>query len=171
MARRNPESRDFAIGLTVTCLIVTAFFAYSNWYAPASQTTRVDEHRRSTANSPAVIATVYECNGEDGRVLSDKPCGDDARVREVMQPNLMPGSANTQSARPSAGDPAKRARTPHASIESSANRSDKVCASIDAEIDRINARMRHKYSSDQAEVFRRRLRELSDQRWYAKCPP
>ena len=101
MARRNPESRDFAIGLVVTCLIVAGFFAYSHWYAPSNQPAAAKKQRRSTADKLPVIATVYECNGADGRVLSDKPCGDDARVREVVQPNLMPGSANSESVQPS----------------------------------------------------------------------
>lgn len=99
MSRRNPESRDFAIGLTVTCLIVAGFFAYAHWYAPSSQPSTAKKQHGSTRNSPPVIATVYECNGDNGRVLSDKPCGDDARVREVVQPNLMPGSASTESGR------------------------------------------------------------------------
>ena len=93
MSRRNPESRDFAIGLAVTCLIVGGFFAYTHWYAPSNPPSKAKVQHRATRNSPPVIATVYECNGDNGRVLSDKPCGDDARVREVVQPNLMPGSA------------------------------------------------------------------------------
>ena len=96
MSRRNPESRDFAIGLAVTCLIVAGFFAYTHWYAPSSSPANAKEKFRSKVDGLPVIATVYECNGDNGRVLSDKPCGDDARVREVVQPNLMPGSASTE---------------------------------------------------------------------------
>jgi hypothetical protein len=110
VARRNPESRDFAIGLLVTGLIVAALFAYSQWYAPGKQTSHANKQRRSTATSPPVIATVYECNGDDGRVLSDKPCGDDAQVREVVQPNLMPGSNRPESGQPAARDTSKRTR-------------------------------------------------------------
>lgn len=36
MARRNPESRDFAIGLAVTCLLVAGFFAYAHWNTDAN---------------------------------------------------------------------------------------------------------------------------------------
>ena len=36
-----------------------------------------------------VIATVYECTGSQGRILSDKPCADEARVRQVYTPNGM----------------------------------------------------------------------------------
>ena len=98
MSTRNPESRDFALGLLVTCLIVGGFFAYSR-YAPGDQPANAKKQHGSARNSLPVIATVYECNGDNGRVLSDKPCGDDARVREVVQPNLMPGSASTESGR------------------------------------------------------------------------
>jgi hypothetical protein len=108
MSRRNPESRDFAIGLTVTCLIVGGFFAYSHWFAARSQPSNTNEQRGSTRKSIPVIATVYECNGDNGRVLSDKPCGDDARIREVVQPNLMPGSATTESGRPAGREASKR---------------------------------------------------------------
>jgi hypothetical protein len=99
MSRRNPESRDFALGLAVTGLIVGGFFAYTHWYAPGNPPSSAKKQPDSTRKSLPVIATVYECNGDNGRVLSDKPCGDDARVREVVQPNLMPGSASTEPAR------------------------------------------------------------------------
>jgi hypothetical protein len=102
VARRNTESRDFATALVVTCLIVAAFFAYSYWYAPGKPASHANEQRRSTATAPPVIATVYECNDANGRVLSDRPCGGDARVREVVQPNLMPGSGDAKSEQPAA---------------------------------------------------------------------
>ena len=100
MSTRNPESRDFAIGLAITCLIVAGLFAYSHWSSPDNPPSNANKKQGSTRNSAPVIATVYECNGANGRVLSDKPCGDDAKVREVVQPNLMPGSASTESERP-----------------------------------------------------------------------
>ncbi len=101
MSRQNPESRDFAMGLAVTCLIVGGFFAYTHWYAPDNQPSKAKQQHGPKHKSLPVIATVYECNGENGRVLSDKPCGDDAKVREVVQPNLMPGSASTEPERSS----------------------------------------------------------------------
>ena len=94
MSRRNPESREFALGLAVTCLIVAGFSAYTHWNAPSNSPADAKKQRHSNADDLPVIATVYECNGANGRVLSDRPCGDDARVREVVQPNLMPGSAD-----------------------------------------------------------------------------
>jgi hypothetical protein len=44
-----------------------------------------------------------------------------------------------------------------------------ACPRIDAEVEKINARMRAKYSNQEGEYFRHRLHELSGQRWDAGC--
>ena len=89
MARRDPESRDFYKGLAATVLVVAAFVAYAYWFKPGADQPE-PKRERSTKNAPAVIATVYECNSSGVRTLSDKPCGEDARTREVLEPNRMP---------------------------------------------------------------------------------
>jgi hypothetical protein len=175
MFRREPETRDFFIALMVTGLLVAGFFAYSHHVAvephrPGATESSVNAQRRSTAKTDPVpiIATVYECNGDDGHVLSDKPCGDGARTREVAQPNLMPAPQNIGSHRvPAKRDPSRV--TPRPGSLESVRRADEICASIDTAIDQINARMRHKYTNSEGEYLRQRLRELSDQRWNAKC--
>src|SRR5262245_57094910 len=48
-----------------------------------------------------VIATVYECSGPEGRILTDKPCADGAKVSQVREPNRMNGEP------PIAAEPAK----------------------------------------------------------------
>jgi hypothetical protein len=50
----------------------------------------------------------------------------------------------------------------------SAENSFEACAAIDEQIDGINTRMRMAYTNREGEEFRRRLRQLSDQRW-EKC--
>jgi hypothetical protein len=44
-----------------------------------------------------------------------------------------------------------------------------LCDSIQEEIDRINERMRQKYTDWQGERFRDRLRELKKELWEQKC--
>ncbi len=187
MFGKDPESRDFVIGLTLTCLIAGGFFAYAHWGAPAKAELgaiqdphlqpRPRQHERvhhASADAPressSVIATVYECHDENGRVLSDQPCGEGARVREVALPNLMTANSRLES---SAGAVAPtdsaRPRIPRARLERAVSRKDRTCASIDEQVDHINARMRRGYTDWEGEQLRQRLRELSDQRWEADC--
>jgi hypothetical protein len=175
MARKSSDSRNFGLALGITALVIGGFVVYARWYspdsAPAAATTDRLPERVAEISPPStmpsssglpVIATVYECNGTAGRVLTDKPCADDAQVREVLAPNSMPAVPGTRSV----PTPARRApnREP---LNGSGNRV--VCSQIDSAIDRINDRMREKYSAHEGERLRVRLRELSEQRWDAKC--
>lgn len=192
MFGRDPESRDFIIAFTATCLIAGGFVAYAHWVLPAAAKpntrTTTDaapesaedfpqpfaaENRGGSSNSrgsPAqFIAAVYECNAENGRVMSDRPCGDDAEVRHIEMPNLMrahPKANSSRSATPARSTRAGAARAP---VEYGASGNDVRCALIDDQTDQINARMRRGYTSREGEYFRERLRELSAQRWEAKC--
>jgi hypothetical protein len=180
MFGRHPESRDFMIAFMATCLVAGGFVAYAYWIAPdrakpGAQGTQVDvreNHEDSTnshANPPQVIATFYECNDDNGRVLSDQPCGDDAQVRHIEMPNLMRTQPNSNSARPATPSGSTRTRAARAPIEQDMSRYEARCESIDARINDINARMHQGYTSLEGEYFRQRLRELSEQRWVANC--
>ena len=121
---------------------------------------------RSSAASPAAIAAVYECWRGEQRILSDQPCGADASLRQVVEPNRM----NAQDTR-SLYSPvyvSSRRSGGASSAGQGANASD-LCDSIQDQIDRINARMRHAYTSQEGERFRERLRALSLERYEAKC--
>ena len=179
MFGRNPESRDFLIAFMATCLIASGLVAYAHWITPdrskpGAHGTRDDareNHEEATTShgsSPQVIATVYECNDDNGRVLSDQPCGDGAQVRHIEMPNLMRAQpdSNTRSITPSRSTRTRAARAP---IEQGTSRNEACCESIDVHIDHINARMRQGYTSREGEYLRQRLRELSDQRWEANC--
>jgi len=168
MFQNDLESRSFRIAVGLLVLAVGSFLAYARWVAhspvsvspAAGMSTMSQAQHDSKSASPPVIATVYECNGAQGRVLSDRRCADDAKVRQVMAPNRMPAgvvAGTTQTAQRSS------------SRAGSARVSSAVCASIEEEIDSINARMRQKYLNSEGERFRQRLRELSAQRWEAKC--
>jgi hypothetical protein len=180
--RKDSESRDFAVALCLSIVVVIGLIVYMHNSAPQELP---DAHRkadvgssdvlrlRSTAAAPTtaanVIAKVYECNGAGGRVLSDQPCAGEVRIREVVAPNSMPAVRDAIALQPlePAEDrvPSKR----KSSSVSPARRDDQACLLIDNRIDRINARMRQAYSGSEGEIFRERLRKLEDQRWEAKC--
>lgn len=179
MFGRNPESRDFIIALSATCVIAGCFVAYAHWFAPGPQSgphSAIDAARvdggvaaQDAVSPPQVIATVYECSDDNGRVLSDQPCGDDAQVRHIEMPNLMRAQPHSNTSRPARYSRSTRNGAARAPIEQGAGRNEARCESIDEEIDYINARMRKGYTSREGERFRRRLHELSDRRWEANC--
>jgi hypothetical protein len=172
MSRKYSDSRNFGLALGAMALVIGGFVVYARWYSPNSApvpTTDRPPKQVAEISPPSsapsgsglpIIATVYECNGTAGRVLSDKPCADDAQVREVLAPNSMPTVPVTHSGTTPGRTDQRREPT---------NRISVACSKIDSEIDRINARMREKYSTREGERFRDRLRELSEERWDAKC--
>jgi hypothetical protein len=126
-------------------------------------------HDQVTPAKPSVIATVFECNSADQRVFSDRPCSEHAQVREVIAPNGMhatravPSRSAIDRSVPEQPGPGAGGAGPIAYSKES------VCASIDDQIDRINARMRQPYTAPEGEWYRERLRSLDNERWDAKC--
>lgn len=116
--------------------------------------------------SDAPIALVYECNRNGQKVLSDRPCGSDAAVREIAAPNRMDAQDTRRLYSPVRVP--SRARN-GASSGSRLSGTSAVCDSIEAQFDAINARMRQPYTSSDGERFRERLRGLSEQRYEARC--
>lgn len=110
-----------------------------------------------------VIATVFECEIQGQRVLSDQPCGEDAVIRRVSAPNRMQAQDTSNLYSPvrqsRSSDAAGEVMRPNAT----------VCASIEQQIKSIDARMRRKYTNPEGEYFRGRLRVLREQRWDAGC--
>jgi hypothetical protein len=185
MFRKDPESRDFAVGLSLAILVVAGFFAYAHWWAPLSSPARgqagpdgakrlrMDSSARadagSTGSSTGVIASVYECNGPEGRVLSDQRCAENAQVREVLAPNVMQSERSSDQRRTAVRAESRVAKVTRSGAAPSARRDDSTCDWIEEEIDAINARMRRAYKNQEGEDFRERLRKLEDQRWTARC--
>jgi hypothetical protein len=170
----SPESRDFAIALTLAAVLVVCMVAYARWDKPSLRpaTAKVPTYHSpdpTDANRPHVIATVYECADGSQRVFSDRPCSRDARVRELSAPNGMVAvqdvARSTSKADPPHAVEPRRDSGDHSSIRAA----ESLCDSLDQQIDSINVRMRHAYSSAQGEDYRKRLRDLSDRRWDANC--
>lgn len=186
MFGRGKERNDIVIGLAATLSVIAVLVLYAHRKpeemesSAASAEARATvvaldatlvsikppEHSRATDAAPA-IATVFECAGPQGRELSDRPCGDDARRVEVAAPNgMLPAQVPSRSNSSSPNN--LRARTPPPAAAPNAY-SDAQCAEIDSAINRINARMRSAYTSQEGEWFRQQLRDLSDRRWQAHC--
>jgi hypothetical protein len=184
MFGKEPESPGFAGALSMALLVVGGFVVFAVWQMPAepppsiqattavstvhpiSSQVRIATHESETA-TPPVITTVFECQGDEGRVLSDQPCGGGARLREISAPNRM----NAEPiARPHSLAAPERGRKSVSEVGVGSPRGDAAaCARIESAVDSINARMRQQYSSQEGEFWRGRLRELSEQRWNAKC--
>ena len=183
MFGRASESRAFVIALSGTILVVGGFFIFAAQQSPrmplsvnatdtnsaahpSSGQVPVAQHKSGTA-TPPVIETVFECRGDQGLVLSDQPCGSDAQLREISAPNRMIAEPIARPRRLPA--PERGRSTVVAAGTTSPGGNAAACASIETEIEKINARMRQQYSSQEGELWRARLRVLSEQRWDAKC--
>lgn len=135
--------------------------------APAPTRPRVEVRDAPVkAVSSEAIAIAYECWREGQRILSDRPCGAGASVREIAAPNRMDAQDARRLYSPVAVP--SRARG-GASTGGRLSGTSAVCDSIEAKIDAINARMRQRYTSWDGERFRERLRDLSQQRYEARC--
>jgi hypothetical protein len=87
------------------------------------------------------------------------PCGPDASIRAIAEPNRMDAQDTTQLYRPAHAAPNSR-RVPYGTSSSFPESS--ACGEIERAIDAINARMRQRYTSAEGERFRARLRDFSN---------
>jgi hypothetical protein len=137
---------------------------------PTAENTLVIDGDRIIAPIPDAsgtpIASVYECWRGEQRSLSDRPCGADASIREIAEPNRMDAQDTRGLYSPVHVSP-QRSRWGSSAGQGAGTSS--ICDSIQAQIDRVNARMRHAYTNWEGEQFRDDLRELSRQRYEAKC--
>ena len=104
------SSRSLVLALTIVLLVAAGVFAYVRWYSPPGERVERARDAGATTREAPVIATVSECDGPQGRVFSDEPCADDAKVREVRAPNRLSGES--EPAAGSAGPRRERPRYP-----------------------------------------------------------
>lgn len=127
-----------------------------------------ESHTRQQYNgSTNSIGRVFECQSNGQRVFSGRPCGVGAEVREIAAPNRM----NRQDTRALYQPPPVSIQGQQSRARSgvSGGGNSFVCDSIDEDKKRINARMRQPYTSQEGELFRKRLRRLNERRWEARC--
>jgi len=144
---------------------------------PRTPTPTVYQQPARVTQGRQTYVGVYECVVNGQRVVSDKPCGPgaQARVLEVDQPD--PRDVARQRQRTWAAQ--QSGRSSHAPRSSSvgaapvakeaARPNDAACASIDQQIEQIDARMRQGYTSQEGEWYRQRLRELKERRHELGC--
>lgn len=136
--------------------------------APSRETPRIEmDHRTVEPAAQSPIAVAYECWRNGQRILSGRPCGSDAAMRTIAEPNRMDAQDTTQLYRRPAHATSNSRGVSYGTTSSFSESSE--CAGIEREIDAINARMRQRHTSAAGERFRARLRDLSRARYEAKC--
>ena len=171
---------DVLIGVIVVALVAAGVYVVRSYSpeisgpppiaatAPSHQTPPIEMDHRIVERAPeASIAVAYECWRDGQRILSDRPCGSDASMRTITEPNRMDPQDTSGLYRSPARATSSSRRVSYGGGSSSSESSE--CAAIERQIDAINARMRQRYTSAQGEGLRDRLRELSRARYEAKC--
>ena len=138
---------------------------------PTYRQPRTDSRARQT------YVGVYECTVNGQRVVSDKPCGPEAKARVlgVDQPDPREVARQQQQtwAAQQTGPSSSAVRSSNPGLPSagsgSAGSNEAACAMIDKQIEQIDARMRQGYTSQQGEWYRERLRYLKEQRYTLGC--
>jgi hypothetical protein len=113
---------------------------------------------------------VYECTENGRRTVSDRPCGPGAtsRVLVVDPPKAPPLPVPTW--RSSTPARSTSARSGSSGVGARANGGNEAaCAAVGEAIDRLNARMRQPYSSQEGERLRERWHELKERRYDLGC--
>ena len=119
---------------------------------------------------------VYECTVNGQRVVSDRPCAQDAQARTLVidQPHPQDVARSQQqtwqahrsapSSAPLGGGSSARAA---ATLEAESNAA--ACEAIDLAIEHLNARMRQRYGAADGERLRAQWHDLKRQRYDLKC--
>lgn len=181
MFTEDRDKWDVLLGVVVVAIVAVGIFASGRQQpqqahavpaaataptpsAEATPRVYVEPDSVKPVSNPS-IAVAYECTRDGQRILSDRPCGADASIRRIAEPNRMDAQDTRALYRPVyVGNQRGGSWSGGQGASTSA-----VCSSIEAKIDSINARMRQPYARQQGEWFREQLRELSRQRYEAKC--
>ena len=145
----------------------------------------VPAERAAADGARQSAVSVYECIVNGQRVLSDQPCGPEARARTVVIDQPDPQEvlrqqqrtwAAQQGAGPRADGSVERAATVRSAVPSSmaqatpqALPNQGACAAIDQAIANLNSRMRAGYTSQEGEWLRAEWHELQKRREALDC--
>jgi hypothetical protein len=131
---------------------------------------------RPDVTSPAVpvprgAVRVYQCVLAGQKVLSDQPCGPDAveRIVDTRELNTFRETPLPMAARPVLQQPAPTGAAPQVPSQPVQPGNAQQCEQILAWIDRINARMRQGYTSQQGEWLRAQWHKAKNAYSDAKC--
>lgn len=136
----------------------------------------VPVERAATDGARQSAVNVYECVANGQRVLSDQPCGPEARARTVVidQPDpqeVLRQQQRTWAARQGSGPrtdgPVVRSAPASSAPALAANEG--ICRAIDEAIANLNARMRAGYTSAEGEWLRAEWHDLQKRREALDC--
>lgn len=147
MSRRPGFALELAVALLLALLLGAANFVF------------------------AAGPVVYECITDGQRTYSDRPCGTDARPRRVeAAPAPVTAAAPTPGAPPRASESRSQARPPAQSRNPTpAARASTHCHDLQAQVDRIDARMRLGYRNKAGETLKDRRRALTEEYAARRC--
>jgi hypothetical protein len=181
-------SGELGKAVVVMALVAGGLYAYQRWYAidlvPSQSIERAPQETAElapTTSAPApadppssellaeedpvatpVIATVYECQGSEGRILSDKPCANNAHTLQVRAPNGMdPAKVETSGKPQEGGSSSLSIGVVIPPLE--------TCAQLDVNEALANKRLRQKNSKENEERLRQLLRGYAVTRQEWKC--
>jgi hypothetical protein len=119
---------------------------------------------------------VYECTVNGQRVVSDRPCAQDAQARTLVidQPHpqdVVRSQQQTWQAQRSVASSASSGGGSSAQVPatSGAGSNAAACEAIDRAIDHLNARMRQRYGAAEGERLRAQWHDLKRQRYELRC--
>ena len=139
------------------------------------------QERPPTRSGRESYVGVYECTVNGQRVVSDKPCGGDARARtlvidqpdprEVARQRQMTQSAGRSGSRyyasPPGGSSTSSSMARAGSTATASNEA--ACEAVDRAIENVNARMRQRYGAAEGERLRAQWHAIKQQRYDLKC--
>ena len=119
---------------------------------------------------------VYECTVNGQRVISDRPCAQDAQARTLVidQPHPQDVARSQQQtwqaqrSVPSSASSVGGSST-QVTATSGAGSNTAACEAIDRAIDHLNARMRQRYGAAEGERLRVQWHDLKRQRYELRC--
>lgn len=135
---------------------------------PSIEETEVGPGERVIEADGTTHLGVYECFINGQRVISDRSCGDNAKIKVIeIAPSTpaRPAVPQYQSPTPSYDASASSAGRTTAVTPSNSS----ACANVDREIAALNARMRQGYTSQEGEWYRERWHALHERRRDLRC--
>ena len=113
-----------------------------------------------------VIAEIYECTGSGGRILSDKPCADDAQVRRVRAPNgMVPTKVEAREKPRESTDPGASSSVSLSVVIPAL----KTCEELDRNEALVNKRLRENPPPEYRQKLRQHLDEYAAARKEWNC--
>lgn len=174
-ARTDRDLFPWILGTSLLAALALVAFAASHYQPPASPVAAPAPPPHPLITSRTMTAPlppehhVWECQQNGQEIFSDEPCGPVSGVRDIRTPNRMDRAPLRPDIVP---DPptayGEDSATNYAS-DSEASQESPTCASLRAQVDVIQARLRQPHGNADGAFCRERLRELTDQQYELHC--